>query len=120
MALTRQLAAQHAQQKYREASSWWSAFDIAIHRYRAWTLLYIARTRAANDPKAAVGYLNGKASLVRKALSDRADEAHDRMLIEIDNIWSAARCAVAAELAGRIYYEEYEELETGDKQLPYV
>ena len=120
MAITKDMAAKQAQQKYREAGSWWMAFHIAIQNYRSWALLYIARTRAANDPNAMFGYLNGKASLVRKALRDRADEAHDRMLMEIENIWTAARCAVAAEMAGRIFYEEYEEFESGDKQLPYI
>jgi len=100
----RALAQKIAIQKYQEAGQWWEAFDKAVAVYRCWAVRYLQRKyrrrHTRNESEA-------------RMLTRMVDEAHDMVLLHAESIWSAARCAVAAELAGRIYYDEYEERETG-------
>ncbi len=89
----------HANQKYRESSQWWLAFDFAVYRYRCWALLWVSRRRLRRR-------LGRRPGL--EQLDHLINEAHDRLLIESENIRMTERCAMSAEMAGRIYYEEYE------------
>lgn len=112
MAMDKELARNQAQQKYREASRWWEAFELAVHRYRCWALLYVARKQMLASLMHVKNHPNGSPSISRRHLQDQIDAAHDHMLIQVDNMWSASKCATSCELAGRIYYEEYEECES--------
>jgi hypothetical protein len=107
---------QMGQQKYREASQWWATFELAIHRYRCWTVLW--RLRCSVWARlAARGFGKSPPQAVELAhLSMLIDEAHDHMLIESDSITMASRAAVACEMAGRIFDEEYDGRETHQLQ----
>lgn len=95
-----------AQKKYSEAGLWWAAFDGAIHKYRVWALIYVACKRE----------IDGRNKVfpgdVLPKLRIQFDAAHDGMLAAMENMYTCARAATASEMAGRIYYEEFEERET--------
>lgn len=99
----------HAEQKFREASQWWAVFHVAIDKYRAWIVLW--HMRRAMRSRILV-QANRHFKLERlDHLTSLIEEAHDRALVVLDEVWTAAQCAVASELAGRIYYEADEGLE---------
>jgi hypothetical protein len=99
MQSSRDFSALVGRQKLIEAGQWWASFDQAVEAYRNLAAIYIAYDcRRSQSP-----------DLHRIARVQAF--VHDMMLIQVEKIWSASRCAVAAELAGRIYYEKYEERE---------
>jgi hypothetical protein len=100
MPTDRDQAASVAKQKFIEAAQWWESFHRTVHTYRCWAVIYAAYRRRCLE----IGDRSGSFGRV-------LDAAHDMMLVQVDKLWSASRCAVAAELAGRIYLEKHEERE---------
>jgi hypothetical protein len=98
--MTNEFSGKLAERRFREADAWWLCFDMAVHRYRCWAMLYRARKgcRRRLPRRLEATYL------IR--IADQINEAHDHLVLEVENIWTAARCAVAAEMAGKIYDEE--------------
>jgi len=101
------VARERAEQKMREAGKWWAALDNAIHRYRCWAVLYVAR-KFARERYLEQRIFSGR---VAEDLRRATEAAHDMMLIECANIQACVDCAQACELGARIYYEEFEERE---------
>lgn len=96
-----------AKLKMREAGLWWDNFDQCIKDYRATIVRHrmfkklLETERAQRFPNpAAIDYL-------RK----QEEACHDWMLHIRDNIETSVKCAVACEIAARIYWEEIEGLE---------
>jgi len=106
-----ELKAQMGQQKFREAHQWWLIVEVAAHRYRAWAVRWSLR-KCLRARLASRGFGKTPLQVEQLAAIDRMiDEAHDMLLIEAENITTASRAAVACEMAGKIYQEEYEGLE---------
>lgn len=93
-----------ADQKFRDADSWRFAFDICASRYQAWVLVWIMRRHAFRECMRTRRVTDQQLM----HLSMMIDEAHDLALTELENMRASARNADHAELAGRIYYEEYQ------------
>lgn len=94
-----------ATRRFQEAFAWWLYLDQSLHRYRCWRLLYLSRTRIRKRLRRVLPALEGAIADARKG-----------MLTASDNIWMSARCAVAAELAGKIFDEEHQERERDDDE----
>lgn len=90
------ITAKLAQRRYLEASQWWAVVDGSIHRYRCWVMLFLARKAVRRRQGRNAG----------RRIKELIDQAHDFLVMESDNINVGARCAISAEIAGKIYDEE--------------
>jgi hypothetical protein len=113
-----ELAASMATRKYREAAQWIASFERAVHRVRCWTLIFLARRATLSRLSV---YHAGRS--IRddhefrrfNHVVEQLDQAHDMIVMESENMETAARCAMASEIAGRIFDEEHEERERGTR-----
>jgi hypothetical protein len=92
-----------ANQKQIEAEQWRLIFDVAVSRYRRWTLVWIGRNRIYWR-LASEGIAPSRLFHLEVLIA----EARDLANIAYESAVSAAHSATACEMAARIYYEEVE------------
>ncbi len=98
-----------AESKMGEAASWWDARDAAVTGFRRCQLRLLS-TEAITDRWEAGGLIN---KAMWSEINRQLEWSHDMMKIHAENIDTCETCARSAEIAARIYYEEYEEREHG-------
>lgn len=99
--------AKTAQNKMREAGLWWDNFDLGIRDYR---ITYV-RYRMFLHMRQRAQESRWPQPQLLAYLRKREEECHDWLLHIRDNIETSAKCAIACELAARIYWEDMEGLE---------
>lgn len=94
------------QQKLREASQWWDAWNASIHKYRCWAMLFVSRQWALHTIDQAIGRSEVVAHATK--LINARNAAHDFMLVAIESARSQEACARSCEFMAQVYFEQAE------------
>ena len=108
----RMLAKKLAEKKYCEAGSWRIASENSQARARICAIILVTLERRVRDGRRNIRLIPED----RAILEAQLEWASDMMSMALDNSTTSEHCAESAEMAGRIYYEEYEEREHGQNQ----
>ena len=98
-------ARKQANSKMQEADQWWEAFDISDAKYRC-TMHILLVLEMESDRMVGRGLVDDQYWI---SLQKQIDACQDWLSVHHDNMQTTATCARSAEIAARIYYEEYEE-----------
>ena len=107
----RMRAKELADEKMREGWAWAQSFERALSHWRRYQLIHAA-LETAYEKLVASSSTGGP---MWRLVMSQLDWAHDMMWVARENMDTCANCSVSAEIAARIYYEEYEERQHDQK-----